>query len=194
MSVLDWSVPLAPIGPPSGGLAPSPSVDLNLRMETQLAGQWCWAACTQCVRSFYQPGAPLTQCVIASCTLVVHNEVPQGTPCCEDDPDKGPCDMSYYLDRSLSEVGHFNLWSGNSLSGTDLMTEMQASRPVGARIQWPNDGGGHFLVIGGLSPGTGIIVVHDPLEHTDTEGSQMPIAEFTTSYKTGYWSDSYFTK
>jgi len=72
------------------------------------------------------------------------------------------------------------------------LDEIDAGRPVGARIGW-NNGGGHFMVIYGYSlvVGTEWFDIDDPIYGK----RHLTVADFSSNYQgSGSWTHTYFTK
>jgi hypothetical protein len=156
---------------------------LTLSMQPQLQSQWCWAACSASVSSFYNSASTWTQC------SVVNAELGQ-TSCCQDGSTT-QCNQPWYLNLALARTGNLASWSGGTASMAQIMSEILHARPVGARIGWA-DGGGHFVVIAGyLCDSVGYLEVRDPIYGT----SDIPLTTFTTSYNgSGSWTHTYYTQ
>lgn len=156
---------------------------LPLTVEIQLQTQWCWAACSASVSHFYDPGSSWTQCT------VVNAELGQ-TGCCRDGS-SGQCNRPWYLDLALARTGSLATWTDGTAPLPTIRSQIDAARPVGARIGWAS-GGGHFVMISGfLDDATGLLEVRDPIFGT----SEISIASFASSYQgSGSWTHTYYTK
>ena len=182
---LPLDLPTAPEAVPES--LPGTGRTLDFRMERQTQSQWCWAAVAVSVTRFYQPSSNITQCRVANREL--------GTDvCCADPP---ACNQDNTLDTTLRTVGHLRAFEGGPLSFPPVRDEINAGRPLGCRIGWL-DGGGHFVVIHGVSTdqsGASVkrwVAVEDPLFGP----SDYLINDFTSAYRQGEgeWTHSYFTQ
>jgi hypothetical protein len=168
-------------GPPPPG--PASNWNLNFNMQLQLQTNWCWAATSSSVHRFYKPAAKnWTQCRVANAELTLKS-------CCKNGSSTS-CNVPWFLDRALTRVGHFQSMSTGAFTVAQLQVELQASHPVGCRVGW-SGGGGHFVVIDGLSiSGSTRVTVRDPIYGT----SSMDYNTFCTAYQTtGSWTHAYNT-
>ena len=158
---------------------------LTLSMPVQAMENWCWAAVSLAVAQFFGRHG-YTQCSIASALA--------GTDCCAD-PTAGTCDHQRSLKDALIAVNSFRDRLDGATSFKDMETEIDSQRPLGVRVQWPDDGGGHFVAIAGYAAdqGRSDVVVDDPL---DGLRRTMPIGELTDNYRNlgGSWTHSYFVQ
>jgi hypothetical protein len=154
-----------------------------LTLQSQLQSQWCWAACSTSIAHLYDAGSSWTQC------KVVNAELAQ-TGCCRDGS-TGRCNQPWYLDRALTRTGNLAGRSAGKASLSRIRSDLDAGRPVGARIGWAG-GGGHFVMISGcLDDATGILEVRDPIYGT----SEISVAAFAASYQgSGSWTHTYYTE
>lgn len=142
---------------------------------------WCWAGVAAGVAARY--GAVWQQCNLAGLELGQH--------CCPAGTNPGVCNVPYYLDRALTRVGHFaTMMAGAAPLNSQVITEINANRPVGVRIGW-SGGGGHFVAIAGYSTNGGQFVdVEDPWYSAST----VTYAVLQSAYKgTGAWTHTYWT-
>lgn len=156
---------------------------LNFNMEAQPQSNWCWAATAKSVSRYYCIFSPWTQCKIASEEL--------GLTCCTS-PVPGPCNVPWYLDRALTRTKNFVSIHNGTLSWTAVRAELAAGRVVGARQGW-SDGGGHFMVIHGVSRtgSTRYFHIDDPIYGK----SVLTVNQFSTNYQgSGTWTHYYLTK
>lgn len=179
----DWSVPV------SGGGDEDVQV-LTFSMETQQASQWCWAAVAASVARFYDPASPWTQCVLANHEL-------GRTDCCDGEFNRGPCDCPKKLGPSLARTGNLRSRDAGTVPAGVLAEEIQEGNPVACRVGW-RGGGGHFVVIYGLTaggqPAPALVHVADPAEGMgDDPGINiMEYDVFCGSYMgSGVWTHSY---
>jgi hypothetical protein len=156
---------------------------LALTVQAELQSQWCWAACSTSVSHFYDAGSGCTQC------RVVNAELAQ-TACCQDGS-TGHCNQPWYLDRALTRTGNLASRAAGTAPLSTIRSQLDAGRPVGARIGWAG-GGGHFVMISGcLDDATGLLEVRDPIYGT----SELSIASFASSYQgSGSWTHIYYTR
>jgi len=131
---------------------------MQYQVDTQEQTFWCWAAVAQSVRAYFAPRSPLSQCEVATETLR-RFENPR-LNCCRDPV---PCDIPYYLDRALTQVGHLNFVYPAPLSWNDVRyVTRQMNRPLCAYLASASSG--HYVVITDafLANGAEYLLVHDP--------------------------------
>jgi hypothetical protein len=166
-----------------GGAAPATKM-LQYERWQQEQNQWCWAACAGAIAAYYDAQSSWTQCSIVCAEL-------GQTHCCATG-NSDDCNQSWFLDRALNRVGHLDApIVANALPWNDLVTEIVANQPIGARIAW-NTGGGHFVVIDGFDSGGGssMVDVQDPWDGHRLISYQ---GLCTTYPGSGSWSHSYKT-
>ncbi len=159
------------------------SKQLGFNMQAQTQTNWCWAATATSVSHFYWFASTWTQCKVASGEL-------NRTDCCNS-PVPAPCNVPWYLDRALSRTNNYVSMTGQASFST-VKAEIDAGRPVGARVGW-SGGGGHFMVIYGYSKvgTTEYFDIDDPIYGK----SHITVAEFSSNYQgSGTWTHTYFTK
>lgn len=159
------------------------SKQLAFGMQAQTQSNWCWAATATSVSHFYWLWSTWTQCRVAN------GELGRGDCCNSTVP--SPCNVPWYLDRALTRTNNFVSIMGQA-SFQQVRDEIDAGRPVGARIGW-SGGGGHFMVIYGYSfiAGDEYFDIDDPIYGK----SHLTTADFTTNYQgSGTWTHTYFTK
>src|SRR5262249_3004010 len=123
----------------------------NFAMQHQLQTQWCWAAVSASVTALHQQ--PMTQCAIVNLTRSLNS-------CCQSGSSSS-CNQPWYLDQALLKTGTLARMTAQYLPWSQLRSEIDAGKPVGVRMGWPN-GGGHFLAVSGYDAQLGIIAVADP--------------------------------
>ncbi|WP_083802276.1 IS630 family transposase [Micromonospora sp. ATCC 39149] len=156
---------------------------LAFLMQYQQQTNWCWSATATSVSLFYNPTSGWYQCYLANAEL--------GQSTCCSDGSAPRCNQPWYLDRALNRVGNLDHWQVGALTMTAIRSEIDAGRPVGARIAW-SGGGAHFVVISGyLDYGTIYLAIQDPWY-----GPSFPSYDtFRTAYQgTGTWTHTYFTR
>lgn len=156
---------------------------LPFTMEAQTQTNWCWAATSKSVSHFYTTLSPWTQCKIAG------NELDK--TCCTS-PVPSACNVPWYLDKALSRTQNFVSIQAGTISWSEIKDQLDNGLLVGARIGW-NGGGGHFMVIHGVSRigATQYVHIDDPIYAKNT----MTYDTFATNYLgSGTWTHTYFTK
>lgn len=154
-------------------------------MQTQLQTRWCWAAVASSFRDFFRVTSPIPQCEIA-------NRVLRRTDCCVVD---GAGNEDSRLETALQQVGHFDEKLEGPLTFDQLAAALDDNRPFGARIQWANRRGGHFVVVSGYlrtPSGRQLVSIRDPWYRD----SLIPVEQFRNHYEEGdgSWTDTYFAK
>jgi hypothetical protein len=160
------------------------SKHLAFNMQAQTESNWCWAATSTSVSHFYWWWSTWTQCKVANGEL-------GHTDCCNS-PVPSPCNVPWYLDKALTRTNNFVSMMGGQASFQQVKSEIDAGRPVGARIGW-NGGGGHFMVIYGYSRILNLefFDIDDPIFGKN----HLPVSEFASNYQgSGTWTHTYFTK
>ena len=117
------------------------SKQLAFNMEAQTQSNWCWAATSTSVSHYYWFWSNWTQCRVAGAEL-------NRSDCCNS-PVPSPCNVPWFLDRALTRTNNFVSIAG-PVAFSAVKAEIDAGRPVGARIGW-SGGGGHFVCIYGYS-------------------------------------------
>ena len=159
------------------------SKQLSFNMQAQTQSNWCWAATSTSVSHFFWFLSPWTQCKVANAELGLSN-------CCSGSVPSA-CNVPWYLDRALTRTNNFVSITG-PVTFQQVRNEIDAGRPVGARIGW-NGGGGHFMVIYGYSliAGTAYFDIDDPIYGK----SHLAVSDFASNYQgSGSWTHTYFTK
>lgn len=159
------------------------SKQLGFTMQAQTQSNWCWAATATSVSHFYWFWSTWTQCRVAGAEL-------GRTDCCGS-PVPGPCNVPWYLDRALTRTRNFVSMSGPATFAA-VRAEIDAGRPVGARIGW-SGGGGHFMCIYGYSTylGRQFFDIDDPIYGK----SHLSVDDFSNRYRgSGSWTHTYYTK
>jgi Papain-like cysteine protease AvrRpt2 len=159
------------------------SKELAFDMQAQTQSNWCWAATATSVSHFYRHSSRWTQCRVA-------NDELSRSDCCNSTVPSA-CNVPWYLDRALMRTDNFVRIIGQA-GFEQVRDEIDARRPVGARVGW-SGGGGHFMVIYGYSfvGGTQYFDIDDPIYGK----SHLSVSEFSTNYQgSGTWTHTYFTK
>lgn len=170
----------------AGGAPTHNRKDLGFHVPEQEQSQWCWAATGLGIATFYNSRTPLTQCQIASSEL--------GLACCHAEWPPA-CDRPWYLDTTLAGLGHYVDLRDGPMPYSDLITEIDAGRPVGVRIGWAR-GGGHFLAVVGYAQRMNLqqVAVTDPWFRDQPR--DVDYDELVRAYRSGEgnaWTHSYLT-
>src|SRR6476660_9447377 len=161
------------------------SRQLAFAMQAQTESNWCWAATSTSVSHYYWFLSTWTRCGVANAEL--------GRGDCCASPAPSPCNVPWYLDRALTRTNNFVSITGTVAFAT-VQAEIDAGRPVGARIGW-SGGGGHFVCIYGYIEILGGIAEFFDIDDPIYGKSTLRVADFTTKYQTtGSWTHTYFTK
>lgn len=159
------------------------SLILPFNMEAQTQSNWCWAATSKSVSKFYSFLSPWTQCKVASSELSL--------TCCTS-PVPSACNVPWYLDKALTRTKNFVSIQSGTITWQKVKDELTNGLVVGARIGW-SGGGGHFMVIHGVSKvlTTQYLHIDDPIYGKST----MTYNQYATNYQgSGTWTHTYFTK
>jgi hypothetical protein len=130
---------------------------------------WFWSSWTQC--------------------RVVNAELGRTDAC--QSPVPADCNVPWWLDRALTRTDNFVSITGPA-TFAQVKAEIDAGRPVGARVGW-SGGGGHFMCIYGYSRFLGLeyLDIDDPIYGK----SHLSVADFSSSYQgSGTWTHTYYTK
>jgi hypothetical protein len=163
------------IGCPSGAgpVARSSYSDFGFYLEKQYEDKWCWAAVTVGIDHYFSPTSSLTQCRIA-------RQVITGIECCADPVG---CNQAEDLEDGLKAIGRWKETRSGFLSFQEIQNELDAYRPVCARIGW-YDKSGHFVILSGyrlLTSGVQLVEVADPF----FANSIVTYNHFVTAYQSG---------
>jgi hypothetical protein len=165
----------------SGRLIQAKHLAFNMQAQTQ--SNWCWAATATSVSHYYWFFSPWAQCLVANGEL--------GHKDCCNSPVPSPCNVPWFLDKALTRTKNYVSITGQ-VSFQQVRDEIDAGRPVGARMGW-NGGGGHFMVIYGYSIFFGVeyFDIDDPIYGK----SHLKVSDFAGNYQgSGTWTHTYFTK
>jgi hypothetical protein len=152
----------------------------QFQMQPQQESNWCWAAVSVSVERYFVPQSTLTQCQVAG-KLLGHNDCCLGS---------AACNQPAFLEDALADAGRPAVIKP-PLAFADVRQQIDAGKPVCARIAWDGGTRGHFVVICGyqqLPTGEQLVEVADPFY----AGSKVDFNEFATSYQgSGQWTDAY---
>jgi hypothetical protein len=122
--------------------------------------------------------------------LLAESQIDPAVNCCTN---RDKCNIPAYLQDGLSWAGNLSHVEHDCLDFVGVTTELDAGRPVGVRIQWP-DGGGHFLLIDGyreFSAGAPQVHVADPYYGP----SYVLYSNLVKGYQDdGIWTDTFFVQ
>ncbi|MBK8256659.1 MAG: hypothetical protein IPK82_28805 [Polyangiaceae bacterium] len=169
----------------AGGAAPITSKRLPQFMQIQTQTNWCWSACGTSVGLLFVTGQ-WTQCGTACGCL-------NRTDCC-DSPVPGGCNVYGYLDQALTFTKSFDKMTSGTMNATNIRQNIDAGKPVCARVAWTN-GGAHFVAITGYffptaNPSNFTIFLQDSI----WGASSMLLADFPARYQGGgTWTHTYTT-
>jgi hypothetical protein len=162
----------------------SESAAVPLGIQHQLQKYWCWAACSSSTSVFFDGSSSWTQCRIANA------ELSQST-CCSDGGSDA-CNQPWYVDRALTRTGNLAGRCVGQATWEKVRDEIDAGRPVCARVGW-REGGGHFVLITGYyeTAGTRGLNIEDPW----TGSASVELDQFANNYQTiGSWTHTYLTR
>ena len=165
----------------------------GLTVEHQQQTQWCWAAVSNSVSHYYDPGSTWTQCTI------VNAEMGQ-TGCCTNGA-TAACNQPWYLDKALTRVGCLLSMASGTLSFATVKSLINSARPPCARQGW-SGGGGHFMAIAcyfqgllGLFAGAGSTAKRLRISDPWYGDSVLDYDVFVSGYQgSGTWTHSYRTQ
>lgn len=131
---------------------PQKLVSLNMTPQAQEKNLWCWAGASNIIANHY--GADVSQNEFCNRAKGNTNLT---APCPNTTGDL------YDIRRAWNSLG---IYGSNAtyapISFNQIKQEIDAGRPVMARIQWKSNGMGHFLVIEGYDEATQQIQWIDP--------------------------------
>jgi len=159
----------------------------SFQIKQQTYTRWCWAAVSVSTKLYFSPDSPLTQCNLAA-------RVTGDDRCCEV-PLPSELNRSELLQTALTDASvPYQTLPDTALPFDDIRTQINESLPVCARIGWPGQDAGHFVVVYGfgVSPsGEQWVDVADPFNGYWS----MPYNDFTHSYQgDGQWTDTFLTQ
>jgi hypothetical protein len=152
----------------------------QFQIETQEKSEWCWAAVAVSIDKYFDSKSPLKQCDIAK--RVLGND-----KCCNGGDD---CNKAMTLIGALNSIKRLSSTLTSPLSFELVRRELDAGRPVCARIKW-NGGGAHFVVI------TGYEILPSGARHVDVADPHSPDTTVdyddlrNAYYGDGTWVDTY---
>lgn len=152
---------------------------LPFRSELQQQDNWCWAAVTTCIDTYYRKVKQWTQCKLAD---LLHSQ----QNCCSQGSSPN-CDRPANTGQALRNVGRLAWEIGFKAGLQDIQWEISHCRPVAVGIQW-TDGTGHAVSVYGYD-NIGNIYVADP-----DDASMYAVYPYRIYPAGGTWQRTYFTK
>lgn len=154
----------------------------------QQMSNWCWAACTVSVCSFYDRLSNVSQKKLAADLL--HQ------PVCDSPRFFPACNKILDFGDSLSHVGHLNGQAVQSfLTPEQLDHSIGSGNPIGCQIDVPGIGGHAVLIVSGKKDGSGQLFLHvaDP---SDASILTIPYIQLRNNFRGlgGRWIRTYFIK
>ncbi|MEU7136595.1 papain-like cysteine protease family protein [Streptomyces sp. NPDC046261] len=141
----------------AAGTAQAESAYDDITMYKQEKSQWCWAASGLTIAKYQGYGSTQTD----FCNRAAKHDPYLS---CDNQPATLQ-DMAYaWGDLGMSHTG---TGLSRAASFSEVHTDVNAARPLGARIGW-NSGGGHMNVVYGYDTSNNTIGVADPWPDTNT--------------------------
>lgn len=152
-------------------------------MQRQQQDQWCWAAVTVSVATYYGVDTDLTQCRLVNAVFNLET-------CCNDGGTDA-CNRPWYLDRALNWTRMLKrAVPGAPAELDEVRAEIDSGRPVGVHIHWRGGDAGHFIAIEGYREDEGMFAIEDSWSGT----SDIDVRTLLSSYNgTGDWTYTYYT-
>ena len=162
----------------------SNAIVLDLIMQSQLLGQWCWAAIAVSLGRYYS-NQNWRQHEIATGVLGFNCSRFQ-----EESDIAAVCNQYAMLNEALQFVGCYSHWSPGHRSFERIQAEIDAGRPICLRLEWYS-GGSHYLLVAGYYAATHEIYLEDP-QHGP---SVQKFALFPHTYRMsgGVWRGTFWT-
>lgn len=153
-------------------------------MQKQEQSEWCWAAVALSIEKYFNSKSTLTQSEIA-------RKVLEKTTPGLNFSDVASYNVPAKLSDALRAIGRLRGNPAGRVRFDEISGEIDARRPVCARIQW-NGGSSHFVVFAGyevLRSGARHAIVADPR----FPDSMVDFDEFQDSYHgDGKWVETFF--
>jgi hypothetical protein len=154
-------------------------------IQKQDQSEWCWAAVALSIEKYFNSKATLTQREIAQKVLETKSSATDYSN------DVVAWNVPAKLSDALRVIGRLRGNPAGRVRFEEISQEIDARRPVCARIEWQGEGS-HFVVITGyevLRSGARHVAVADP----QYPGSMMDFEEFQDSYHgDGKWVETFF--
>ena len=123
---------------------------MRFEVEKQRRGNWCWAAVTNSLLSFFKPEHEMTQCDIVRECFSATKGFETAEDCCQHSKHE-ECNRTFKLVDALDLMGVLSSRCNYPLSLDEIREQLNEGVPIGVRIGW-RGGGGHFVVITAIGP------------------------------------------
>ena len=161
------------------------SVKADVKQVVQTQSNWCWAANSECIMSYY--GTDVTQCKI-------NNYAWSKSNCCSS---PGSCNQTNYIggkgaidDIIMNFANLKSTHTKSALSVNKIVSSLTEKRPFVLGVFW-NSGGGHVVVGCGYNESTGTITTMDPWRNNGISTSKFSGgSNITLSGSSGRWAES----
>lgn len=158
-------------------------------MQDQQQTNWCWAATAVSVALFYDAAFAARQCDLANTAF-------KQTTCCTNGASNA-CNSGYFGNLALDMVGHLKSVMAHPPAMSDIISEIDAGRPVSMDIQWVGAKGvRHSIVIDGYDatdPAAPTIDIKDPAPENGPSCNQ-DFSTFPANYHGGAsWIATFLT-
>jgi hypothetical protein len=158
-------------------------VRLNIGIQDQILGNWCWAAIASMLGRYYGT-SDASQAEIAAQLL--------GIDCSRLDSDIGlrrSADAEMRLDAALKIARCFGHWSAGKPLFDRIRFEINLGRPFAARIGW-NAGAAHYVLVHGYRNEGKRIIVVDPMHGP----GEFVLSDFPATYRQGgAWTETFWS-
>ncbi len=134
---------------------PAAGVEIPIVVQSQLLGNWCWAAVTASIREWYEEENAKAQCAVAS-EFLARNCCPPGI-----DDVSNPNNRRYSIATALG-LNMARPALDRPLRPEEIPEVVASNRPACCVIRWSN-GQLHFVLLTGYIEGIGDVIVRDPL-------------------------------
>jgi hypothetical protein len=155
-------------------------------IQQQSMRNWCWAACTSSISTFYNDMPVLSQPQLEA---ALNNK-----PACAFGPLIEYCDDMANLADSLSYIGHLREEDDNVLPSADVVAALASGNPIGVQLNIPGIGGHAVIIVEAANAGgRTVIQVADPAKG---QINTMYYEDLRDNYlgNGGTWDKSYKTK
>lgn len=179
----------------TSGMLMAQQKTIDVPLIKQIRSQWCWAACTEMIDSFYFKTRPSWQCEYALYYLDELYEIADHGLTCP--ISSGPCDENFFekgnvyfsfsaeyfghrYEKLLSKIGLYSSFETDPTM-SEIITEIESNRPLVAFIKTSPESysANHLVVIKGYriaQPDT-FLIINDPWFHDTEACSISSIAE-----------------
>jgi len=156
---------------------------LQVQLLRQKHSQWCWAAVTASVVTFFT-GKFIEQCAVVNRVL--------GTRSCCWAGSFLWCDVPHRTYEALDAFSRLARWTRAPAALDVIQSEIDANRPIGVGINWSGNTTSHVVLIVGYEGD--MLTVADP---SWASGDQHEVGydEMRLQYnRTGRWVRTYYTR